>query len=223
VRVTLRPFVLVSVLIHGITGLVFAGLATSPARIVPTGTTALHAELAASDNVMPPAPVMAVADAPMPATSSTHRLPVPSEPLPAAMARASVEKPAFMPASAMDTQAFSDAPAPSAITVPSTGLEPRADARQTIRQALNALLARHFEYPRIARSRGWQGKVQLAFRVASDGVLHDIHVDRGSGFAVLDESALHSLARVARVDDAVGVLNGQSLNMQFAVVYQLTD
>lgn len=80
-------------------------------------------------------------------------------------------------------------------------------------------LARHFYYPAMARSRGWEGRVLLAIRVEQDGLLHEPHVVRTSGFGVLDEAALNSLRKVERVADAGGARH----DLQIPVVYRLTD
>lgn len=85
-------------------------------------------------------------------------------------------------------------------------------------QVLNDL-ARHFYYPAIARSRGWEGRVLLAFVVERDGLLRDPRIAGTSGFGILDEAALNSLRKVERVANA----GGARLDMQIPVVYRLTD
>jgi protein TonB len=45
------------------------------------------------------------------------------------------------------------------------------------------------EYPRIARSRGWQGKVLLRVQVSSDGASESIAIQRSSGHPMLDDAA----------------------------------
>lgn len=110
-----------------------------------------------------------------------------------------------------------------AFTVASAGDTALEQVRAKIRARLRTHLARHFEYPYAARLRGWEGEVLLAFRIESDGRLEDIRVARGSGFAVLDDSALNSLARVGRLEEARAWLDGNRLDMQLAVVYRLHE
>ena len=107
---------------------------------------------------------------------------------------------------------------------------PNADAgrnaaatRQSIQERLTSQLARYFHYPWIARLRGWQGEVQLAFRVAPDGELQHIHVARGSGYAVLDDSAVNSLKRLGNLVEARIGLEGHGLDMQIPVKYKLIE
>jgi protein TonB len=50
-------------------------------------------------------------------------------------------------------------------------------------------------YPVIARSRGWQGKVLLRVRVTADGLSEAVTVHRSSGHEVLDESAVAAVEK----------------------------
>ena len=113
--------------------------------------------------------------------------------------------------------------APLSIATPATPAvsDTARAALTTIEAQLHADLARHFEYPALARSRGWQGRVLVAFDVESDGRLQKIHVARSSGFAILDSSALHSLRRVERIIEAADLLQGRRLAMQIPVIYRL--
>lgn len=103
---------------------------------------------------------------------------------------------------------------------PATG-DPSPDAMSRIKAHLYTDLARHFDYPELARRRGWEGRVMVALNVASDGQLQQIRVARSSGFALLDESALQSLRQVDRLTAAVALLNGQRLAVQIPVIYRL--
>ncbi len=60
-------------------------------------------------------------------------------------------------------------------------------------------LARHFNYPLLARRRGWEGEVLLAFRLEADGRITGAHVARSSGYGVLDRAALTALGKVKRI------------------------
>ena len=108
----------------------------------------------------------------------------------------------------------------AALATPAVGDIART-ALSTIEAQLHANLARHFEYPALARLRGWEGRVLVAFDVESDGRLQKIHVARSSGFALLDSSALHSLRRVERIIEAADLLQGRRLAMQIPIIYRL--
>ena len=84
-------------------------------------------------------------------------------------------------------------------------------------------LARYFQYPAIARERGWEGKVVLGFSLQANGHLDGIHIARSSGYHVLDESARDALGKVSAIADARQWLQGHTIDMQLPVVYRLLE
>jgi protein TonB len=120
--------------------------------------------------------------------------------------------------------AVPDAPS---VTVPLTSAEGADQQREPvmarIRARLLSDLARYFDYPAVARQRGWQGAVLVAFRVESDGRLDMIHVAHSSGYAVLDDSALNSLNRLGRLAEASTWPNVRGMDMQLPVIYRLVE
>ena len=54
---------------------------------------------------------------------------------------------------------------------------------------------KNLTYPPLARRRGWQGKVTVAFTVCSDGRVEDISIVESSGFAALDRNAVDAVMR----------------------------
>jgi len=97
----------------------------------------------------------------------------------------------------------------------------------TLRKQLNGSLQRaliaHFEYPPIARRRGWEGVVQVGVRVEADGQLSRLRLVATSGHTLLDRAALQSLGHVDRLKDSVDWLNGRHIDMILPVRYQLID
>ena len=49
------------------------------------------------------------------------------------------------------------------------------------------------EYPSIARSMGWQGKVMLRVKVSEEGLSDAVEIEYSSGHDILDESALEAI------------------------------
>ena len=96
-----------------------------------------------------------------------------------------------------------------------------AGFRNQLQGELQTRLSRYLVYPPLARARGWEGRVLLAFNIETDGQLENIRVAQSSGFAVLDDSALNSLYQVGRLAEAVAWLQGRPLTMQIPVIYQL--
>lgn len=94
---------------------------------------------------------------------------------------------------------------------------------ERISAALQNRLAEAFDYPWLARKRGWQGMVTLSLHVAEDGELSDWKVVRTSGYRLLDRSALQAAQRIGRLPQAEQLLDGQSLNLSIPVRYHLLD
>ncbi len=92
-----------------------------------------------------------------------------------------------------------------------------------ISAALKNRLARHFEYPWLARQRGWQGQVLLSLHVASNGDLSGWKVVQTSGYRTLDQSALKAARRIEHLPQAEHWLNGASLEVRLPVQYKLLD
>lgn len=95
--------------------------------------------------------------------------------------------------------------------------------RALIRGRLQTDLSRYFSYPPIARQRGWQGHVRVAFTVQADGQLTDVRITHSSGYHVLDASALEALRRVGWLPQAREWLHGQALTMELPVIYRLEN
>jgi periplasmic protein TonB len=51
------------------------------------------------------------------------------------------------------------------------------------------------EYPAIAKSRDWQGKVMLHVQVSADGLSDSVRVEKSSGYEMLDECAMEAVKR----------------------------
>lgn len=111
---------------------------------------------------------------------------------------------------------------PTSPSVSATGEEDKHDqAKAQIQARLNTDLARYFDYPYVARLRGWEGTVLLAFNIEANGRLESIRVARSSGYAVLDDSALSALRKVGRFAETTAWLQGRELAMRIPVIYRL--
>lgn len=95
----------------------------------------------------------------------------------------------------------------------------RTALRASIKGRLQRQFAHHFNYPLLARRRGWQGEVLLAFRLEADGRITDARVDRSSGYSLLDRAALTSLGKIERIE--MGASTGFTL--QLPVIYRLQE
>jgi protein TonB len=97
------------------------------------------------------------------------------------------------------------------------------NASEQISAALRNRLTQHFEYPWLARKRGWEGRVLLSLRVASNGDLSNWKIVQTSGYRTLDQSALKAVRRIEHLPQARHWLNGGSLEVQLPVQYKLLD
>jgi protein TonB len=130
------------------------------------------------------------------------------------------KNPAFSRAETPVTEASTAQESPRAV--------PEADddqeaTRAYLQSRLLANLANHFYYPALARRNGWEGTVLLGLRVEPDGQLDKIRLERSSGYAVLDNSALNSLKRIGQLAEARAWLEGHSVDMQLPVIYRLIE
>lgn len=83
--------------------------------------------------------------------------------------------------------------------------------------SIQQALADNFSYPLMARRRGWQGEVLLAFRIETDGRILDARIARSSGYGLLDKAALTALGKVKRLEHGMP----RSFTMQLPVIYRL--
>lgn len=94
---------------------------------------------------------------------------------------------------------------------------------ERVSAALQSQLAERFEYPWLARKRGWQGLVTLSLHIDANGELTQWKVARTSGYRILDRSALQAARGIGRLPQANQLLNGRSLTLSIPVRYQLLD
>lgn len=121
-----------------------------------------------------------------------------------------------------------DLPASAATRLPasatvSTAPDEGVRVRARVSHALQRRLRAEFTYPRLARKRGWQGEVTLSLRIERDGLVSHIQVAQTSGYRILDASALQSAGRIRALPEVVSLLDGQALDLQVPVHYQLLD
>lgn len=94
---------------------------------------------------------------------------------------------------------------------------------ERVSAALQNQLAERFEYPWLARKRGWQGLVTLSLHVDENGAVSQWRIARTSGYSVLDRSALKAASHIDRLQQADLLLDGKSLNLSIPVRYRLID
>ncbi|MGR8933554.1 MAG: energy transducer TonB [Gammaproteobacteria bacterium] len=99
-----------------------------------------------------------------------------------------------------EAQAVTEAPsaplskAPAAVTAPKAPA-PVAEKFTEANFRANYRFNPKPEYPRLARKRGWQGKVLLKVQVSAQGYSDAVAVHRSSGHEMLDESAVEAVKK----------------------------
>ena len=88
-------------------------------------------------------------------------------------------------------------------------------------QQLSRLLASHQEYPRLAAQRGWEGEVRLRLKVARQGNLLSVQVDRSSGHDILDQHAMQLVDLASGLPPLPDGLEGSEISVIVPVNYRL--
>ena len=76
-------------------------------------------------------------------------------------------------------------------------------------------------YPRLARERGWQGRVVLEVAVIGDGTVNHAEIDQSSGYRVLDQAALQVVRRWRFAVDQPRLPNGAVVRVP--ITFKLSD
>lgn len=100
--------------------------------------------------------------------------------------------------------------------------QPR-QANAEIKHHIQTRLAEHFRYPLMAKRRGYQGTVTLSFYIKGNGTLEKILIAKSSGYGILDRSALAALLKVNKLENIEQWLQGEGMNMNLPVRYQLNE
>ncbi|MBI5460938.1 MAG: energy transducer TonB [Gammaproteobacteria bacterium] len=108
----------------------------------------------------------------------------------------------------------------AAIAIPGATASTPSDA---LVQQVQALLSGRFHYPRLARTRGWEGIVEIALNLAPDGRITQVHLHRASGHAVLDNAAMDSAQQLRAVPNVATLLQGRAREMIIPVHYRLRE
>jgi protein TonB len=133
-----------------------------------------------------PKPVKPKRAPPLPKQPPVHRQPAS---LPASPPAAADPAPAAQ-AAAPSTPAAS----PAAAAKPAVAAPPKTDTFTAANYRAHYKSNPKPEYPRLAKSRGWQGKVLLRVEVTADGHSAGVQVQHSSGHRQLDEAAAEAVA-----------------------------
>ncbi|MCW8825042.1 MAG: TonB family protein [Gammaproteobacteria bacterium] len=88
---------------------------------------------------------------------------------------------------------------------------------QQLSHLLELALARHFNYPLLARRKGLQGKVILAFTLGRSGNIMNVRIARSSGHGILDRAAIASLNKISPLNQTPS----SDISFELPVIYQI--
>lgn len=94
---------------------------------------------------------------------------------------------------------------------------------ETLNKLLNAELEKHFYYPRAAQRKNREGNVLLAFTINSDGKIENIHINKSSGYTILDNAAIRALSRAGNSKNFAMALNGRHTELTVPINYRLLN
>ena len=92
-----------------------------------------------------------------------------------------------------------------------------------VRAALQQALLPIFEYPRVARRRGWQGRVKVGLYVDAGGDLSHIHLIESSGYSLLDKEAVKNINSLRNVPAVIQWLDSSGMEVVLPVSYRLDN
>lgn len=118
-------------------------------------------------------------------------------------------------------------PAPVVKTAPPPPTGPTASeleaAKGQYKRMLLAAMNRHKKYPRIAKSRGWQGKVIIQFNLDRNGNILTKSVVQSSGHKSLDKAAIKMAEKAAPFPKPPSVLQGDNFNIKVPIPFKLKE
>lgn len=136
-----------------------------------------------------------------------------SEPPPVIAAAPKVEAPpTFVAPTPVVTK-----PEPPKPTVNQADLD---SARNQYGSALSREIAKHINYPGIAKMRGWQGVVEIDFQLDGNGKILSQKIHTSSGFPVLDNQALE-MVKKSNFPMPPEVLKSSAFNVTVPVSFKL--
>lgn len=153
--------------------------------------------------------------------------PLQPRPQSASNVRAEINK----PTATRQTRSQKQATMETAITSKSMQAQTRSESkvatpsmnRARILSQIRHDLSPHFYYPSQARRKGLQGTVLLGFGISGKGNIHDIHIVRSSGYAILDLAAQDAMQRLDKLNWYAALMHDKDMDLELPVVFRLTE
>ncbi|MDH3979398.1 MAG: TonB family protein [Gammaproteobacteria bacterium] len=114
-----------------------------------------------------------------------------------------------------------DSPPRQAQAAPQTSTSTAANT--AISNSVKKQISARFNYPLLARKRGWEGDVVLELRLEADGRMSNVRIAESSGYTLLDRAALKSARAVGATPGITQWLAGRHMDILIPVYYRLVD
>lgn len=193
----------------------------------------------------PPKPVVPPPEPPKPKPEKPKPLPKkvlpPPKPLPVIQPKAEIPPPVHAPEPPLPPQVIAAAPKASeptpAVTVPpppqpapAVETKPRLMpppppdlevVRSNYGNELSREFAKHKQYPRVARMRGWQGTSRIELQIDATGAVTAINILESSGFEILDKQAIESVQKALPLPPIPEELRGKDFTIVVPMKFSL--
>lgn len=113
-------------------------------------------------------------------------------------------------------------PSPAQTQSSATRTDPQSDFEHDVINYLHAEFRIRFQYPLLARKRGWSGEVVIALNVDHNGLIDEIAIQKSSGYPVLDNNAVQTFRAIGTVTPAIQSRINSRQHLAIPVVYTLT-
>jgi len=226
-------FVLLALTLHGLLFLNEIGTTTEKLKLTtlsPLQLSFYQISSAPPETASPQLSKQAMVEQPQATTTTPVKAVVsPATPLPIAP---QVEK--LQPSTALaniDATIESSRPATRPIKLQQEPLPAEAEdttfdvesASSVVSTHLIQMIKNEFNYPILAKRRGWEGKVVLGFNLSNDGKINNIEILHSSGHALLDRNASKTLSQIGLINPiTLEQLNWMGTHhLELPVIYQL--
>ncbi len=108
------------------------------------------------------------------------------------------------------------------ITSSATSADPQSQLDHDVIEYLHAQFRVRFQYPLLAKKRGWSGEVVIALNVDHNGLIDEIAIQKSSGYPVLDDNAVQTFRAIGAVTPAIQSRINSKQYLAIPVVYTLT-
>ena len=103
-----------------------------------------------------------------------------------------------------------------------SSVDPQAQLEHDVLEYLHSEFRVRFQYPLLARKRGWSGEVVIALNVNHHGRIDEVAIQKSSGYPILDNNAVQTFRAIGAVTPAIQSRINNKQYLSIPVIYTLT-